>query len=527
MPGRPREVREEARHPPRRALARAFRRPPPLGARRRAGMAELVEVVAGRLVRRRAVLRVARNQVVQDARARPAVQVSRLHALPRVRWRAAQARGAALAPRHQGGRRSRARSGGAVPTARHRVRRSRPRRAPRAHAARPGAAADRIRAQLLRGAIAARAARRGSRSPARRDTRAARLPRRRGPLVPHARPPVAHAFRRRGAAHQPHHRARDVARQYIVRARRAVHRSAPARHRARGRPHAPLARRGQLAGGGRARSADHRCRRPRAGHRSRPRRARRGDRVLRDTRRAVPRPRIAHRRLPRRAQACGRAPRRFTRARSARRAGRPRCERAQPEAHRRRDPAQRARLRHRRLRFRQVHARARRAVPGAAARPGQADRSARCVSRARRRGAHRRRGAGRPGPHRAHDALQSGKLCRRIRLHPQALCRNAAREGARVYAGHVQLQCGQRPLPDVRRQRLRARRDAIPVGRVPALPGLRWHAVPGGGARSEARWPIDRGRARHDGEPGARALRRRARHRVRLAAPLAPSAWTT
>ena len=39
-------------------------------------------------------------------------------------------------------------------------------------------------------------------------------------------------------------------------------------------------------------------------------------------------------------------------------------------------------------------------------------------------------------------------------------------------AGHLQLQLRQRPLPDLQRQRLRARRDAVPLGRVPALPGL-------------------------------------------------------
>ena len=37
---------------------------------------------------------------------------------------------------------------------------------------------------------------------------------------------------------------------------------------------------------------------------------------------------------------------------------------------------------------------------------------------------------------------------------------------------HVQLQLRQRPLPDLQRQRLRARRDAVPLGRVPALPRL-------------------------------------------------------
>ena len=53
----------------------------------------------------------------------------------------------------------------------------------------------------------------------------------------------------------------------------------------------------------------------------------------------------------------------------------------------------------------------------------------------------------------------------------------AAREGARLHRGHVQLQLRQRPLPDLRRQRLRARRDAVPVRRVSALPRLRRQAL--------------------------------------------------
>ena len=71
--------------------------------------------------------------------------------------------------------------------------------------------------------------------------------------------------------------------------------------------------------------------------------------------------------------------------------------RAQPEGHRRRDPARPPGLRHRRVRLGQVDAGAGRAVRGAAAREGQADRDARariasCVgARARRR-----RRAGRP-----------------------------------------------------------------------------------------------------------------------------------
>ena len=44
---------------------------------------------------------------------------------------------------------------------------------------------------------------------------------------------------------------------------------------------------------------------------------------------------------------------------------------------------------------------------------------------------------------------------------------------AKLHRRHVQLQLRQWPLPRLRRQRLRARGDAVPFGRLPALSGLR------------------------------------------------------
>ena len=75
--------------------------------------------------------------------------------------------------------------------------------------------------------------------------------------IPDARPAVADPFRRRSAAHQPDDRARHVAGQYAVRARRAVDRPASARHATRHRGHATPARQRQLAARRRARPADH------------------------------------------------------------------------------------------------------------------------------------------------------------------------------------------------------------------------------------------------------------------------------
>ena len=54
------------------------------------------------------------------------------------------------------------------------------------------------------------------------DPHAAALPVRSRHRLPHARPAEPHAVRRRGAAHQPDDRARHLARQHHVRARRAV-----------------------------------------------------------------------------------------------------------------------------------------------------------------------------------------------------------------------------------------------------------------------------------------------------------------
>ena len=51
------------------------------------------------------------------------------------------------------------------------------------------------------------------------NPRALRLSGPGGSRLSHARPPVAHALRRRGAAHQPHDRARHLAREHAVRAR--------------------------------------------------------------------------------------------------------------------------------------------------------------------------------------------------------------------------------------------------------------------------------------------------------------------
>ncbi len=98
----------------------------------------------------------------------------------------------------------------------------------------------------------------------------------------------------------------------------------------------------------------------------------------------------------------------------------------------------------------------------------------------------RRRGHGGPEPHRPHHTLQSRELCRRLRCDPRLVRPPAAGSRAQVHRRHLQFQRRQRPLSGMRRQRLRTRRDAISLGRVPALSRLRRPAL----SRRSARGPV-------------------------------------
>ena len=440
-------------------MARSGRRAAPLGDRWRRPVGE------EGLVRGEAILCLARDQGLQDAHPRAAVEVPQLHGLRGLRRSTPEARVAAVAPRIGGAR-----------------------RADRPQHPRPDAAAHRAGERILRRSRAAGAARRSGRPAARRDPRATRLPGASRPRLPHAGPPVAHAVGRRSAAHQPHDRARHVAHQHAVRAGRTLDRAAPARHAPRHRSDAAVARQRQLAARRRARSADHARGRPHRGSGARPRRARRAHRVQRDpgrTRRAF---RHVDGAVPVRPQGCG-ARRRASRPAAPRRAAADRAWRhgTQPAEPRCRDPARPPRVRHGRLGLGQVHPGAGRAVCRVAASEGQAHGSAGSAPRTARRGARRRGGDGGPDGHRPYHALEPGQLRGRVRCDPQALRGGSSVDRARLHARHVQLQFRQRPLPDLRRQRFRARRDAVPLGRVPALPRLRRAPLSPGDPRGEAR----------------------------------------
>jgi len=167
----------------------------------------------------------------------------------------------------------------------------------------------------------------------------------------------------------------------------------------------------------------------------------------------------------------------------------------------------------------QVHAGAGRALRGAAQGEGQADGNARQAPGAARRRAGRRGRPGGPIADRQDHALQSGELRRRLRRDPRLVREGAPVQGAPVHAGHLQLQLRQRALPGLRRQRLRARRNAVPVRRLPALPGLRRQALPGRSSGSEAARQEHRRCAGDDRVGGGRILQGRRRRPRHAAAP--------
>ena len=154
-----------------------------------------------------------------------------------------------------------------------------------------------------------RPGRSGRRAHPGRGAQPAALPGRGGARLPDARPPVAHALGRRARARRPDHRGRLVAGEHALRARRAVDRPPPARHRAAGAPAAPPARPGQHGRRRRARSDDHPRRRPRDRPRTRRGRARRRGAVRGPVAPARRGARLGHRRLPVRPPRASRSPR--------------------------------------------------------------------------------------------------------------------------------------------------------------------------------------------------------------------------
>ena len=134
-------------------------------------------------------------------------------------------------------------------------------------------------------------------------------------------------------------------------------------------------------------------------------------------------------------------------------------------------------VRDRRVRIGQVHAGAGRALPRPAQAEGQADRGPGAFQRLL--------GAEQIADVVMVDQTPIGKTAR---SNPASyvgafdairkLFAQAPLARARLHRRHLQLQRRRRPLPDLRRHRLRARGDAVPVGCLPALPRLRRQALP-------------------------------------------------
>ena len=182
-------------------------------------------------------------------------------------------------------------------------------------------------------------------------------------------------------------------------------------------------------------------------------------------------------------------------------------------------PAAAPGVRDRRLGLGQEHAGPGHPGAGAGAALRQGDRDAGRARRPARRRLAGRHGVRRPEPDRQDRALQPGELRRRVRRDPEALRARAAGGAAQLRRRHVQLQRRQRPLPDLRRLGLRARRDAVPQRRVPALPGLRRPPVPCRDPRRDDRAPPSRRRL---AQPQRRRRPRAHRRRGGAAVPRRP-----
>jgi hypothetical protein len=263
MPGRHDAARRGRRHSARHALGQAHRRAAALGEERLAAVERQVEPA---LVRGGPLLRIPGEQGLQDAYPRALVQVPQLHRVPHLPWRAPQDRQPAVAHRDDGAGGCGAASCKALPAAGGEVEPCAAGGLAGAVSARPDADVAGQVAGVLRlfgslppwGRAGVGACRRtsphpnlppggegaerrpgaGPQTPARRDQHPYPLPLRGRYRLPHAGPPEPHAQRWRGAAHQPHDRARHFAGEHAVRARRAQHRTAPARHGAHQRRHA-------------------------------------------------------------------------------------------------------------------------------------------------------------------------------------------------------------------------------------------------------------------------------------------------
>ena len=394
------------------------------------------------------LVRVARGPHLQDARARAALAVPRVHGVRRVQG---------LAPQ-----RHRARLPGGGPE---------PRRLARA---------DRRRRPCPRQRL------RRARSAGQAGTGAARvapgLPRRGGARVPHARPAGPHALRGRGAARGAHHRPRRSAHRDALRPRRAHGGPARDRRARAGARHARAVAGRQHGHGRRARGAGRTDVRSRA--RDGP--GRRAARRTHPVRRHAGRAGQAHRPADR--QGMGRFARAVAgEARGQRLARDPRAR----ATHNLQDvdvriPLRRALRGDRAERIGQIHARSRRALPGCRRGPSGISPSTSPARTTRLEGIGRTcpRGPRRPIASRAarREATPRRTSKRGIASAPGSRpSRRPARRG--LTAGPLLIQRARWALRGVRWRGLRDRRDAVSRRRAAALPRVPGLALQARGAR--------------------------------------------
>ncbi len=282
---------------------------------------------------------------------------------------------------------------------------------PRRGALDPGGLGDAPegRAAVLRAARARRQPPGDRREDPARDRQPHPLPERRGARLPLAHALGGHALGRRGAAHPAREPDRLRAHGRHVRARRALHRAAPARQREAHRHAQAPARPRQFRDRGRARRGGDPRGRPRRRHGAGGRRARRRGRRAGHPHGDRAQSRLAHRPVPfgaARDRGAGEPAPPRRQAQPSRR-GRPR---QQPQGRDGRRPRRALRVRDGRVGLRQVDPDQRHPLRVRRAPPLRRRDGARRARRDRGAGSLRQGDQRRPEPHRAHAALQSRHL---------------------------------------------------------------------------------------------------------------------
>ena len=225
---------------------------------------------------------------------------------------------------------------------------------------------------------------------------------------------------------------------------------------------------------------------------------------------------IAHREVPER-HAEDRGAEEAPRGQSGQAAGDHRRHRQQPEEGVAEPAGRPDDLRDRRVRFGQVVAGERHAVPGAVAPPVRLADRAGAARFDQRPGTLRQGDLGRPGADRPHPAFEPGHLHRPVHADPRLVLDGADGEGARLQRRTLLVQRQGRALRGVPGRRRDQGRDALPAGRVRAVRCLPRQALQPRDARSAVQGQEHHRSAGPDGGRRARVLQAGAGHRAQAA----------